>query len=634
VIATLVRGGRTVLALFLTVILASLFHAGPLPWFVLPALMLLALLSAWRPSLAALFVAAVTPLATFVGRSWNPQVAWAEAIVIAFASGWNWRQVFAGPEGSRLPPALRFPATSLVLVVIASVVVQASVDQLRFGTAGFGNILWQFFSRDYFVSGSDQYLHAGALLLEGVLLFSIAAQLADRDPRFATHMAIALAGPGSIAAAMNLEALVGSALRSGEFWTQLAQHVRTTRINVHYGDVNAAGSHFGMLMFVSAALGMAGRRTARLWFVGTALLALGVWLSGSRAALFACPLALAIAAVAVADARTDKRTRFAVRVAGAVLASAAIGLVAFAPMRGNQKSSSIAAQVRVEMARTTMRMVASSPAFGIGLGQFYQRSGEFSSPALVQLFPRAVHENAHNNFLQVLAETGIFGFAVFTWLIAAAVDKGWRHARWRPGDVVAWGCLTGVVAFILTWLAGHPLLTREPAYAFWLLLGVVAGTGVADVPDRASTTRARWLTPALAAVAVLLLASLPFRAGSARARADLDHFGIGLSQHWETAADGVRYRSATGEASLFVPGETGFRLKVRAISKEPERLELRIGGRLADIVPLMPDRWTEIAMPRRNDRATTRFVKMDLRVLDPAERGVTMWVSKVEQLGQ
>ena len=51
-----------------------------------------------------------------------------------------------------------------------------------------------------------------------------------------------------------------------------------------------------------------------------------------------------------------------------------------------QKASSIAAQVRGEMARTTMRMVAQQPVFGIGLGEFYQRSGEFSSPELLALF--------------------------------------------------------------------------------------------------------------------------------------------------------------------------------------------------------------------------------------------------------
>jgi hypothetical protein len=82
-----------------------------------------------------------------------------------------------------------------------------------------------------------------------------------------------------------------------------------------------------------------------------------------------------------------------------------------------------------------------------------------------------------------------------------------------------------------------------------------------------------------------------------------------------------------------VPGETGFRFRVRALSTTPERLELRLGGRTANIVRLLPDRWTEVAMPARNNRTDSRFTKMDLRVLDADQRAVTIWISKVEPVG-
>ena len=72
-------------------------------------------------------------------------------------------------------------------------------------------------------------------------------------------------------------------------------------------------------------------------------------------------------------------------------------------------------------------MIASRPAFGIGLGEFYQRSGEFATPELIAKFPVAVHENAHNNFLQIAAELGLIGGVVFVWLVAARAAT-WRHA--------------------------------------------------------------------------------------------------------------------------------------------------------------------------------------------------------------
>ena len=69
-----------------------------------------------------------------------------------------------------------------------------------------------------------------------------------------------------------------------------------------------------------------------------------------------------------------------------------------------------------------------------------------------------------------------------------------------------------------------------------------------------------------------------------------------------------------------MPGDTGFRFKVRTLSDVPEHLELRLAGRLANVVTTEPNQWTEVAMPARSDRPDTRFVKMDLRALDTQAR--------------
>ena len=346
---------------------------------------------------------------------------------------------------------------------------------------------------------------------------------------------------------MNVNALVTSAWRSDEFWRLLAQHVRTTRINIHYGDVNAAGSHFLMLAFVAAALGIAGRGLARAWFIATAVLLLGVWLSGSRAALFAGPLALAITVACAAQAGADRRTRMVVGIAGAGLVAAAIGLLAYAPMRGNQKSSSVAAEVRVEMVRTSMRMLATNPVFGIGLGQFYQRSGEFSSPELLQVFPRAAHENAHNNFLQVLAETGVAGFVVFAWGLVAALRSGSaplaaaplrRHRLGDPG----WRDRLS-----LDLAGGSPSTYARTGVRILAVLGAFAAPRNRPADGVERTTATRRGDVALAATASLLLFTVPFRTSTARAQADLDHLGIGLSPHWETSADGVEVPVGCGQ---------------------------------------------------------------------------------------
>ena len=84
-------------------------------------------------------------------------------------------------------------------------------------------------------------------------------------------------------------------------------------------------------------------------------------------------------------------------------------------------------------------------------------------------------------------------------------------------------------------------------------------------------------------------------------------------------------------ASIFVPGETGYRFRVRALSKSPEaRAAAWQPGRR--IIELAPDRWTDIAMRPRNDRADVKFAKLDLRILGDDQRPVTIWITKVEPL--
>lgn len=624
------RVGHTAIAGVLFVIAGSILRLDSVPVPLALAILSIGLLAVVRPDAALLVVAAIVPVAAHMLRRWDPGVAWAETMVVAFAAGWCARRA-VWPEQPGLPSRLRLPLIVFGSVVCASAAVQMSVEYVRLGSGEFAGFILQYLSRDFFVSGSVRYLQLGAFLLAGLLLFSAAARLALADRQFAWRLAGTLVVSAAGAAAINFQHLILSALRFDEAWRVLAHDVATARFNLHYADANAAGSVFAMFLFVAFALAAARRRSRVLYVPAVALLAAGLWISGSRTALLATALAAGVLAGALVRRQMDWRGRLLTTLAGIVLAVGVIAVI-YAPTRGNQKVASIAARVRIEMAQTTLRMVSSSPFFGIGLGEFYQRSGEYSSPELLALFPPAHHENAHNNFFQVLAEMGVIGLGAFLWLLMA----GMHVARWplRAGrDALAWGSLAGLTAFLLTCLGGHPLLTREAAYAFWMLLGLAAGNGLHDGPRPGQAASRKWLTVATVIIVAALVISIPTRVENAKAHADFEHLGIGVSRHWQTSEDGVRYRSAVMRATLFVPRTAGFRFRVRTLSERDERLELRFDGRLADVVLLPPGRWTDIAVPARSVRPEGRFARMDVRILDAPGETAAMWITKVEQLG-
>jgi tetratricopeptide (TPR) repeat protein len=65
--------------------------------------------------------------------------------------------------------------------------------------------------------------------------------------------------------------------------------------------------------------------------------------------------------------------------------------------------------------RDTLRMFFSKPLTGVGLGAFHLYIGKYLSPQLKAIFPteKFIINDAHNEYLQILAETGIIGFVLF-----------------------------------------------------------------------------------------------------------------------------------------------------------------------------------------------------------------------------
>jgi O-antigen ligase len=614
----LTRAGWLASAALFATLVASILRvhfAGPLPFALLAAV---AVVCAVRPAWGLPAVTALLPVAWFgASRFWNAQAAWAEALACAALAGLAFDACRPRPS---VPRPIAAPAAVLAAIVAASLAASLSVLGLRGGPPfwrGFAHTM----THGYYVDHSLIAVHAGLLLLEGTLLFAHAARLGTQ-PALLRRVCAATALGSAAAAACTFERLAEAASRAPSFWPALVDLAGRLRWNVHYDDVNAAGSYFALALLAGAGLAAtsAGWRRA-IWTVCTLMAATALWLTSSRIALLAAPAAVAAALILPLAIRSRRQAvQATLAVAGVCLALAVLSI--FLPQRGIQKSSLLAADIRLGLIETGLEMMRAHPTYGIGLGEFQQRSGEFSSPELIAKFPAAVHENAHNNVVQIAAETGVAGGLAFVWTIGVAVlAVGWRATATR--DRLLQFVFAALAAFVLTALAGHPLLIPEAAFGFWILAGAAGG---AAFGDRVAEPRSRRRTVLVAAALLLVAITLPLRIRAAARGADLDHIGIGVSP-WHVSPDGIRYREAVGHATLFVPS-SAYKFSVNPRTRDAIRLEVSVDGRTANVLMLTPGGWTDIVVRARTTQGDARFRRMDLRTIDNEDAAI--WVTKDE----
>ena len=96
--------------------------------------------------------------------------------------------------------------------------------------------------------------------------------------------------------------------------------------------------------------------------------------------------------------------------------------------------------MRLAIARDGLRMFVRKPILGWGLGTFTTVYPQFRS-FYTNLFVNA----AHNDYMQVLVETGLLGFAAVAWFIAAVYRAGLRNISGWNRD---WPSALGLAALI------------------------------------------------------------------------------------------------------------------------------------------------------------------------------------------
>lgn len=573
-------------------------------------------LSVLRPPAALLIVAAFASLGGVFGYMVRVPFSLTEPMVFACLAGWFWREVFVPTP--RLSPAARTilrPAFLLGVVITASMVVGLAAQQPFVGyPRQFLGELGTFFATRFFVDlNRYEPLTAGMEFLGGLGLFWAAVNLSCSSPGLARALARMTVAGAVAVGLLSLNRLGEVLLRNAASWQAAVRQVMTIRISAAFPDVNAAGSYFAMAVFAS--LGVGAARPLASVFVAAALAA-ALALTGSRAALFAVPVAgVVMAVLAFRGRHTVRRRGLALSVVAVILLSGIGAAIPFVGTNPDRAPLALATRIRWDLARAGLAMAASQPVFGVGIGAFKGRSGLFFNPEMRALVPR---ENAHNYFVQLLAELGLIGFAPFTWMLAATSRRVWLASRGKQVDWPLVGTAGGIFAFLLTWMAGHPLMIKEVSPAFWILFGACAAMASETSCPAAVTASTRRLWAVACAVFVAGVAlTIPARAGDAIAGADLRLAAIGYSA-WEPDESGKPVRWATAQWSqFFIAGEaSGVRIPLRLVARDQSasaEVSVYLDSRLAGRVRLASGVWSTFAM-LLPDRTARPYHQVEIEV--------------------
>jgi len=130
-------------------------------------------------------------------------------------------------------------------------------------------------------------------------------------------------------------------------------------------------------------------------------------------------------------------------------------------------------QFRLGIWTDTWRIIKDFPVFGTGLGTFAH-----IYPGYKTAFNQVTVLYPEGDFLQILVETGFFGFAVLVWLFVAFFKRLW--ARWkdesrypaRVNPIVMVGLTAAVVAMLAHGLGDFNLHIPANALFFAMIMGL------------------------------------------------------------------------------------------------------------------------------------------------------------------
>jgi O-antigen ligase len=212
--------------------------------------------------------------------------------------------------------------------------------------------------------------------------------------------------------------------------------------------------------------------------IAAAVMVATIFFSGSRGGMLAIFVELSL--VAIVFLRQNKGARVALSLV--TFAVALIGLLTW--LGGKEltsRVSSISTEARTELSggmrlsidRDAFHMFEKRPVLGWGLGTFPTVYPQFRT-----FYTNFFVNEAHNDYLQLLSEMGMAGFAMMLWFLVVLYRQARKKIKKWPTDVSAamtFACVLGAIGILVHSVFDFNLQIPANAALFYAVCTIAAG---------------------------------------------------------------------------------------------------------------------------------------------------------------
>jgi len=216
------------------------------------------------------------------------------------------------------------------------------------------------------------------------------------------------------------------------------------------------------------------------------LMAGTIFLSGSRGGMIAFVLEIVLfAAVALGKGQSPRIALGSMAVCVLVLAF----LVFLGKGQVLGRLGDLSPGARLDMTKDSLRMFSMRPIWGWGLGTF-----PTVYPSYRSFYTNLFVNEAHNDYAQLLVETGLLGFALMLWFLICLYRNGLPTSRrweFKWDGAVSLAALLGCTGILLHSFVDFNLQIPANAALFYVLCGLAASGPLAELskPGRSRAIR-------------------------------------------------------------------------------------------------------------------------------------------------